>query len=281
MSAPEPPQIACRRLEGQTAIVSGASSGLGRGIAQRLAAEGAAVVCGDLQRTPRAGRPLDGDRATDAVITAAGGRATFVEWDIRDPGQGARVFALAGERYGRLDIVVANAGISLHEGGSLPDESEESWSEHLEVNLTGTWHTVKLALKALIDQGQGGRIVTIASTGGLFAVPGVPSGYGATKAGVIQLTRQAAIAGAAHDVTVNCVCPGMTGAGLSSVLFEMPDVLARVAAGHPLRRLGTASDIAAAVAFFASPDASWITGVALPVDGGRTCMSSLGDLGLN
>ncbi len=281
MSVPELVDINARRLEGQVALVSGASSGLGRGIARRLAAEGAAVVCGDLQPSPRPGRPLDGDQPTYAVIEAEGGRASYQEWDIRDPDQTKQAIATAIDVYGGLDIVVAVAGISLHEAGPLPGEDVDGWAAHVETNLTGTWHTVRLALAALIDRGRGGRIVTIGSTAGLVAVPGVPSGYGATKAGVIELTRQAAIVGGPHNVTVNCVCPGMTGAGQSSVIYEQPGLAERLASIHPIRRLGTAADIAAAVAFFASPDASWITGVHLAVDGGRTCESSLGDLGLN
>ncbi len=266
----------CRRLNGQVALVSGAASGLGRAIAQRLAEEGAAVLCGDLQRLPLPDRP-DGDQPTDVLITEAGGSARFVELDIREPAQIEHAIACARDTYGRLDIVVANAGISLR-CGVLPNESAEAWDAHVAVNLTGTFHTVQLGLRALIDQGTGGRIVTIASLSGLLAVPGVASGYGATKAGVIQLTRHAAIAGAAYDVTANVVCPGTTRAGHGSVLSDKPELAERVAAHHPLGRLGEASDIAAAVAFLTSPDAAWITGVVLPVDGGRSCMSSIGNL---
>jgi NAD(P)-dependent dehydrogenase (short-subunit alcohol dehydrogenase family) len=280
MSAPDPSALSGRRLEDQTAIVSGASSGLGRAIARRLAAEGAAVVCGDLQRPPRPGR-RDGEEPTDEVITASGAQASFVKWDVRVPAETTAAFEHAIERYGRLDIIVANAGVSLPEGGALPDESEETWTQHLETNLTGVWNTNRFGLKALIEQGRGGRIVNIASTGGMFAVDGVPAGYGATKAGVIQLTRQSALAGGAHKITANAVCPGMTRAGLSTVLLDKPELVERISAAHPLGRMGDGSDIAAAVAFFASPDAAWITGVFLPVDGGRTCVSSFGDLGLN
>jgi NAD(P)-dependent dehydrogenase (short-subunit alcohol dehydrogenase family) len=279
MKMPPDGSCLCRRLDGQAALVSGAANGLGRAIAQRLAAEGAAVLCGDLERMPLPER-RDGDQPTDKLITEAGGRASFTELDVRDPAQTEHAIARAKDTYGRLDIVVANAGVSLREG-TLPDESPEAWDAHVAVNLTGTFHTIRLGLRALIDQGTGGRIVTIASLSGIRAVPGVASGYGATKAGAIQLTRHAAIAGAPHNVTANVVCPGTTRAGHGTVLADKPELAARVAAHHPLGRLGESSDIAAAVAFLASPDAAWITGIVLPVDGGRSCVSSLGNLELN
>jgi NAD(P)-dependent dehydrogenase (short-subunit alcohol dehydrogenase family) len=275
MSTPDAVTGIAPRLTGQVALVSGASSGLGRAIAQRLAAEGAEVVCGDLRPGPTEGR-LDGDEPTDELITASGGRSSFVEWDICDAAQTDRAIRHALEHHGRLNIVVANAGVSLPEGGVLPEESEETWLRHVDVNLTGTWHTIRLGLKALIDQGHGGRIVALASLAGLYAVPGVPAGYGATKAGVVQLTRQSAIAGAPHGITANVVCPGTIRSGLSTALLADPELTARVAASHPLGRMGEASDVAGAVAFLASGDAGWITGVVLPVDGGRSCVSPNG-----
>src|SRR5437763_10032128 len=135
MSTPDS-QVVCRRLEGRVAVVSGAASGLGRATALRLAGEGASVVCGDVRHSPLPAG-LDGDVPTDEVIAASGGSASFVEWDVADAAQTEQAVQSAREQYGRLDIVVANAGVALPEAGSLPGESVELWHRHVEVNLTG------------------------------------------------------------------------------------------------------------------------------------------------
>ena len=265
----------CRRLEGRVALVSGASAGIGRAIARRLAGEGASVVCGDLRPSPRPGG-LDGEQSTEALIAGCGGRAAYIEWDIADAVQTERAIQLARAQFGRLDIVVASAGIALPEAGVLPDEDVELWRRHVDVNLTGTWHTIRLGLRALMDQGEGGRIVAVSSFVGLLAIPGVQSSYTATKTGVIGIVRQAAAEGARHGVTVNAVCPGLVRTSLSSGAWNDPDIHAQARAAYPLGRLGEAADIAAGVAFLASPDASWITGIALPIDGGRSSISAEG-----
>jgi NAD(P)-dependent dehydrogenase (short-subunit alcohol dehydrogenase family) len=264
------PAARCRRLEGDVAVVSGAASGVGRAIARRLAAEGASVVCGDLRRTPAAGG-LDGDESTDAAIAAAGGQAEFVQWDVTSAEQTARAFATARERFGRVDVVVANAGVGLV-GGSLPDEDEATWHRHLEVNLTGTWYTVRAGLAELIAQRDGGRIVMLSSVAGLVGNAGVPSGYAVTKAGIVQLAKQAAVDGAPHGITANAVCPGYVRTAINRPVWEDPDTLAKVEQLHPLGRMGEASDVAGTVAFLASSDASWVTGAVLTVDGGMTCV---------
>jgi NAD(P)-dependent dehydrogenase (short-subunit alcohol dehydrogenase family) len=257
-----------RRLGGRVAIITGAASGLGRATALRFAAEGATVVCGDLQAVA-VPNSIDSDAPTDEVIRAAGGKAMFVEWDVTDAAAAANAIATTLERYARLDIVVANAGVALL-GPSLPDEDEEAWHRHLAVNLTGSWNTVRLGLKALIDQGDGGRIITMSSIAGMIALPGAPSGYGVTKAGIVQLTRQAAIEGAPHGITANAICGGWVRTAISRAAWDTPDGLDQLSAMHPLGRLGEASDISAAAAFLSSDDASWITGTALVVDGGIT-----------
>jgi len=274
MSAPDPGGD-CRRFEGRVALVSGAASGLGRAAAIRLAGEGARVVVGDIRRTPKPGQP-DGDRPTEEAIAGGGGEASFIEWDVRDEAQTEAAIGHARERYGRLDVVVANAGVVFPEAGSLPHESVELWHEVVAVNLTGAWHTIQLGLRALIEQGEGGRIVAISSFAGLAAVTGIPSSYVATKTGVVGLIRQAAAHGAPHGITANAVCPGTTRTPLSAEVWEDPDRLAAATAVYPIRRLGEAFDIAAAIAFFASPDAAWVTGVALPVDGGRHAIPATG-----
>ena len=259
-----------RRLDGRVAVISGASSGIGRAIATRLAAEGARIVCGDLQREYVHGG-LDEGAPTDEVITGSGGEATFVEWDIADAAQAVAAMELARARFGRVDVVVANAGVAL-DANPLPDEEPATWEPQLRVNLTGTWNTVRAGLKALIEQGEGGRIVTMSSVAGLVGLKGLGSGYGVTKAGIVQLTRQAAVEGAPHGITANTLCPGYIRTAINPGAWRDAEVLERVVALHPLGRLGEASDVAAAVAFFASDDAAWVTGVVMPIDGGLTCV---------
>src|SRR5262249_31994811 len=135
-----------------------------------------------------------------------------------------------------------------------------------------TWNTVRHGLKALIEQGDGGRIITMSSIAGLVGIPGGSTGYAATKGAIIQLTRQAAVYGAPHGITANAVCPGWIRTALNRPVWSDPEQRAKAAARHPLGRLGEPSDVAGAVAFLASPDAAWITGIALPVDGGITCV---------
>jgi glucose 1-dehydrogenase len=259
---------AARRFEGQIAIVSGASSGNGRAIACRLAAEGASVVCGDLQRHPQPGG-LDGEHPTDITIADSGGIAEYVEWDISDAAATDQAFRFAVEHFGTVDIVVANAGIGLVDG-PLDQERVDIWTRLLDVNLTGTWNTVRVGLRTMIEQGRKGRIVTLSSAAGLIGIAGVASGYAASKAAIIQLTRQAAVDGAPHGITANAVCPGYVRTAINTAEWAEPAQYAKTSAKHPLGRMGETSDIAAAVAFLASPDAAWITGVALPVDGGLT-----------
>jgi NAD(P)-dependent dehydrogenase (short-subunit alcohol dehydrogenase family) len=258
-------------LHGKVAVVSGASSGNGRAIARRLAADGAGVICGDLRPTP-VPDGLDGDEPTHLVIAAAGGAAEFVEWDVTSDGDTARAIAVARDRYGRIDIVVANAGVGQGTG-PLHREAPDNWRRVLDVNLTGAWTTVRHGLDALIEQGDGGRIITMSSIAGLVGIPGGgPSSYSVTKAAIVQLTRQAALDGAPYGVTANAVCPGYVRTAINKAVWSDPERLAEVSARHPLGRMGETTDVAAAVAFLASADAAWITGVALPVDGGFTCV---------
>jgi NAD(P)-dependent dehydrogenase (short-subunit alcohol dehydrogenase family) len=258
------------RLRGKVALVTGASSGTGRAIARRLAADGAAVVCGDLRPTP-VPNGLDGDEPTHSVITAVGGAAAYVACDVGAAESCAHAVDFARDRYGRIDIVVANAGVGVGTG-SLPDKELDDWQHSLDVNLTGTWNTIRFGLRALVDQGEGGRIITMSSVVGLVALPDVPYGYAATKAGVIQLTRQAAVRGAPHGITANTVCPGVIRTAINRTVWADEETNEKFVALHPLGRLGETSDVAGAVAFLASPDAAWITGVTLPVDGGLTCV---------
>ncbi|HET7120851.1 MAG TPA: SDR family NAD(P)-dependent oxidoreductase [Solirubrobacterales bacterium] len=260
------------RLAGRVAVVSGAASGNGRAIALRLAREGAAVVCGDLREEPDP-NGADSREATHELIAASGGAAAFARWDVSDGEQTSAAFALAFERFGRLDIVVANAGIALEDDGEgIGAETEETFRKHLDVNLVGTWQTCREAARRLLAQDEGGRIVTMSSIAGLVGLGGCPTGYSSTKGAIVQMTRELASQLAPHGITANVVAPAFIRTAINPDTWSDEEAAARTAAIHPMGRLGETEDVAAAVAFLASDDASWITGVTLPVDGGYTCV---------
>ncbi|PHX81457.1 MAG: short-chain dehydrogenase [Thermoleophilia bacterium] len=254
-----------RRLEGRVALITGAASGNGRAIALRYAAEGAAVVCADLVPNPIAGGWEDSTTTHD-LINAEGGRATFVECDVTDGAQVAAAVATATDTYGGLDITIANAGISPM-AYSIVDEPFEDYKQVQAVNQDGVWWTCRESARAMIEQGRGGRIVTLASIAG---ITGVQTGYhyNMSKGAVVQITRTLAIELAPHSITVNAICPGYVRTSMTRNLWDDPAKLARLQATTPMPRLGEAEDIAGAAFFLASDDAAWMTGVIMPVDGG-------------
>jgi NAD(P)-dependent dehydrogenase (short-subunit alcohol dehydrogenase family) len=260
-----------RRLEGKVALVTGAASGNGRAIALRFAREGAAVVCADVRELPlRKGRDPSPRVATQALVEREGGRAVFARCDVADGGQVAAAVETSVEAFGRLDIAVANAGINP----AVYDVVDEPWAHYLrtlEVNQHGVWWTCREAARQMIAQGEGGRLVVIASISGLV---GVQSGtaYNISKGAVVQLVRTLAVQLAPHGITVNAVCPGWVRTAMTRETQDDPERLAESLASHPLGRLGEPEDVAGAAFFFASDDASWITGVPLPVDGGYTAV---------
>lgn len=251
------------------ALVTGSSSGNGRAIALRFAREGAAVVCADLREEPD---PRGGDEAgpTQAEIVRAGGRALFVECDVADGSQVRAAVEAAARELGRLDLAVANAGINL-EVRDLVDEPYEDYLRVVEVNQHGAWWTCREAVRQMLAQGGGGRVIVIASIASLV---GSASGvaYNASKGAVLQLVRTLAPQVAPHGITVNAICPGWIRTAMTKETQEDPERLARALAAHPLGRLGEPEDVAGAAFFLASDDAAWITGIALPVDGGYTCV---------
>jgi NAD(P)-dependent dehydrogenase (short-subunit alcohol dehydrogenase family) len=244
-----------RRLEGKVALVTGAASGNGLAIAERYAREGAMVVGADLVA------PTDGVRPGDVL---------FVRCDVTSGADVGAAVAAAVERFGRLDVVVANAGVHLgvHD---LTDEPFEQYLRTVEVNQHGVWWTCREAARHMVGQGGGGRIIAVASIASLVGSPsGV--GYNATKGAVLQLVRTLAAQLAPHGITVNAICPGYVRTAMTQETQSDPALLARALAAHPLGRLGEPEDVAGACFFLASDDAAWVTGVALPVDGGYTCV---------
>jgi NAD(P)-dependent dehydrogenase (short-subunit alcohol dehydrogenase family) len=251
-------EAAVRRFESSVALVTGGGSGIGRATCERLAAEGARVWVADLDQAAA-------ERVASELPCAA---ARGV--DVSDAGQVDQLVQGVIEADGCLDVLVNNAGITL--GAPAWETSPEQWARVLAVNLTGVFHGCRSALRHMIGQRQG-AIVSTASDAGLVGWRG-QSAYCASKSGIVGLTRAVAMDAAPYGVRVNCVCPAFTDTPLVDAWVQaQPDPAAareEVASGQPVGRMGKPEEIAAAIAFLASDEASFITGVALPVDGGVT-----------
>ena len=255
------------RLEGRTAIVTGAASGIGRAIALRFAAEGAIVVLTDITQTPR-----EGGEPTLALVEAAGGRAEFVETDVVSDAQVTALIAGVAERHGRLDVMVNNAAVST--GQRLTETEEKDWDWVMGVNLKGVYLCCRRTVEQMLRQeprgAEGnecrGRIVNISSQHGMVSAPN-DFAYGVGKSGVVYMTRQIAADYATDGIICNAVAPGkiLTGKGGDAIT---PRALAYSRARTPMPRLGRPEDVANAALFLASDEATYITGENLMVDGG-------------
>ncbi len=259
--------------ETRVAVVTGASSGNGRAIAIRLASDGFAVVCSDLRPEARAeGYEQDLATPTHEAIERAGGSARFVAADASSLGDMSEVIGVAVEEFGRLDLIVNNAGIFT---GLAPivEESEEDFDRTVAVNLKGVWVGSKLAIARFLEQqpvnGIRGTVINIASIGGLVGLAEEPA-YCASKGGVVNLTRQLAVDYAQHRIRATAVCPGFLSTAMVRPFLEDPELNAALHADSPWPDLGTAEDVADAVAFLAGGGSRWVTGSALVVDGGFT-----------
>jgi len=244
---------------GKTAIVTGGASGIGEGAARMLAKRGAAVVIFD----------RDGERAPMVAqqIATAGGRAEHVVGDVTDPIACDSVVRRAGEKFGRLDILVNNAG-----GGSLGPTHEltlEKWQWMIDINLTGTFLMSRAALQVMLPQG-GGVMVNVASVHGHVGFPN-HAGYTAAKAGIVNLTRSLAVEYGTRNIRVNAVCPGVIMTPLIAATVN-DAAMAKFVAMHPIGRIGTVTEVAHAICFLASDEASFVTGSSLMVDGGYTAI---------
>ncbi len=247
------------RMRGKVAIVTGAGSGIGRATAIRLAAEGAAVACVDLSG--------EGARDTAKTIEAAGGRTLALAADVTDDGACASMVEDTLARFQRLTTLVNSAGVRPVAADPAPAPAE--WRRVVEANLTGTYLPSRAALPALTASGAG-SITNLASIFGLVAGSMAPS-YAASKGGVANLTRQLALDWA-PAVRVNCVCPGVIETPMTAELRGDPAWRETVLGKYPLRRFGRPEEIAAAILYLASDEAAYVTGVALPVDGGYTAI---------
>lgn len=242
-------------LEGKTAIVTGAGSGIGRGIAILCAREGANVIIADRSR--------EAGEETAEAIEADGGQTSFVQGDVTDPDYHLALVELAKSRYGQLDIAINNAGITLAPT-PLADVPLETWDQIIAVNLSGVFYAVRAQIPAMIAAG-GGAIVNMASAAGMKAFRGT-SAYVASKHGLIGLTKSIAVEYAEQGIRANAAGPGFIDTQLSN--HFPPEERAKLAAYHPMNRLGRVEEVAELVLFLASPKASFISGTCVPIDGG-------------
>ena len=253
----------CNRLGGKTAIITGASSGIGRAVALRFAEEGANVVIADVTE-----EPIEGGEPTGKLIENAGGERIFIETDVSVWSQVDALVSETVSRYRRLDVLLNNAAI--YSSTPLTETSEEDWDRVLEVNLKGTFLCAKRAVQQMLTQEVRrevrGRIVNVSSQHGMVCAPR-DIAYGVSKAGVAYITRQIAVDYAKHQIVCNAVAPGKILTGKGGPAIE-PGALAYSEQRTPMPRLGRPDDVAAAALFLASDECSYTTGVNLMVDGG-------------
>lgn len=264
------------RLKDRSAAVTGSSSGNGRAIALALARAGAAVVCSDIRPAAlEGGYEQDKEITTHDLIAKEGGRSVFVQADTRVAADVRQVVDTAVSEFGRIDVMVNNAGVftDLH---TIVDETEEQYDFTMDVNAKGVWLGCKYAITRMLQQdapddedSSRGRIINIASIGGLVGLAAEPA-YCASKGAVVNLTRQLALDYAPERINVNAICPGFLSTAMVRPFLEDPELNQVLHDKSPWPRLGTARDVGKVALFLASDDAAWVTGSMLTVDGAYT-----------
>jgi NAD(P)-dependent dehydrogenase (short-subunit alcohol dehydrogenase family) len=262
------------RLENHVAVVTGSSSGNGRAIALAYAKAGATVVCSD--RTPEAlkeGYESDLAIPTDELIRRGGGKSVFITADVVQAKQVEQLVTEAVARFGRLDIMVNNAGVftGLH---TILDETEEQFDFTMAVNTKGVWLGCKYAIGQMMKQeprssGSRGKVINIASIGGLVGLAQEPA-YCTAKGAVVNLTRQLAVDFAPQRINVNAICPGFLATAMVRPFLENADTNKLLHDLTPWPRVGTAGDVANCALFLAAEESEWMSGSMLTVDGAFT-----------
>lgn len=263
-------------LTGQTALVTGANSGIGRGIALALANHGANVVVTGLNASPRSGGyEADAEIDTDALIREGGGQALYVRTDVTVPADIEAAVAAAVEAFGRLDVMVNNAG-TFTGLATITDQTEEEYDLTMAVNAKGTFMGCKYAIRQMMAQspregGQRGSIINIASVGGVSGLHLEPA-YCASKGAVLALTRQLATDFGPHHIRSNVILPGVVQTAMSRAPLSDEGTVGFLRQFNTFPRFGEARDIGEAAAFLASDAAGYVNGAALAVDGGFTAL---------
>ncbi|HXF73148.1 MAG TPA: glucose 1-dehydrogenase [Actinomycetota bacterium] len=249
------------RLEGKVALVTGAGSGIGRLTAETFAREGARVVVADVVD--------DAGRATVEGIRAAGGEAEYVHCDVSVAEEVEAMVAFAVGRFGKLDVMMNNAGIFHARDGSVIDTDEETWDRTIAINLKGVFLGSKYAVRAMLE-GDGGSLINVASFVALMGAAVPQIAYTASKGGVLSMTREIAVEFARRGIRANALCPGPIETPLLAELLADPAARQRRLVHIPVGRFGQGQEIANAALFLASDESSFMTGAALVVDGGIT-----------
>jgi 3alpha(or 20beta)-hydroxysteroid dehydrogenase len=242
------------RLAGKVALITGAARGMGAAHARAMAREGADVAIADIA-------PQDGEQLA-AELRSSGAQASYHDHDVTDPVAWREVADAVQRAHGPIDVLVNNAGVQMRSFGIEADDEE--WAKVIAVNQQGVFLGMRAVIPSMVENG-GGSIINIASVAALVGLPGsLP--YQASKAAVLGLTRGAAVAYGRQGIRVNAICPGLIVTTMTE--SASADAVNTMKAQIPLRREGKPEEISAAVVFLASDESSYITGVALPVDGG-------------
>lgn len=250
------------KLEGRNVIVTGASSGIGRGIALKIAEEGADVVVADIQEQPR-----KGGEPTHLKVQELDQRSKFVKTDVSDEESVKDMVYEAAEFLGQIDGLVNNAGV--HHSASVTDEDPESWKELMEVNLDGVFYCMKNVIEHMEEEEIQGDIVNIASIAGIVGF-GESAAYCASKGGVVELTREVALDYGPDGLNVNSISPGVIRTAMTDKFMEDDEARENFEQQTVTPRLGGPEDIANAVSFLLSDESNFILGENLVVDGGWT-----------